>query len=239
MTYRDDLDAAHERIGALERELADARRELGESQALARVERRELVRAERGAAATRWFGAPTRIQRERVLDVVAPESCYLAIVQYLERQFEIGGRTSTLSGRLEWVTTPPSGGTGPFITVTVTVVGGTTTIRVEERTGSVAGVIFGGIGGGVGGGSLIAPGALFIVNPLLGALAVSAWLGGWYVGCRRIYTRMMRKRARRAHEAVQDIAEIVEAAAAVVEEEGRAAIAAGGRRETSGGRQRP
>lgn len=226
MTYRDDLDAAHERIGALERELADARRELGESQALARVERRELARAQSGTAATRWFGAPTRIQRERVLDVVAPESCYLEIVQYLERQFGIGGRTSTLPGRLEWVTTPPSNGIGPFITVTVTVVRGSTTIRVEERTGNVAGVVFGGIGGGVGGGALMAPAALFIVNPILGALAVSAWLGGWYVGCRRIFARSMRKRAKRADEALQDIAEIVEAAANAEADATRAAIEA-------------
>ena len=237
MTYRDDLDAAHERIGALERELAEARRELGESQALARVERHELARAESGRAATRWLGAPTQLRFERVLDVVAPESCYLEIVQYLERQFGIGGRTSTLPGRLEWVTTPPSNGTGPFVTATVTVVRGATTIRVEERTGNVAGVVFGGIGGGVGGGALMAPGALFIVNPLLGALAVSAWLGGVYFGCRRIYARSMRKRARRADEAVHDIAEIVEAAASVEADASRAAMeapASDGRALTAG-----
>jgi len=217
MPYRDDLDAAHERIGALERDLAEARREIGESQALVLAERGELARVESGRVATRWFGAPMQIQRERVLDLVAPESCYLEIVQLLDRHFGIGGRTSTLTGRLEWVTTTTTGGTGPFVTVTVTVVRGTTTIRVEERTGNLAGAVFGGVGGGVGVGAMVAPGALFIVNPLLGALAVSAWVGGVYVGCRRIYARTMRKRARRADEAVRAIAEIVETAAATVE----------------------
>lgn len=217
MPYRDDLDAAHERIGALERELAEARREIGESQALVLAERGELARAESATVATRWFGGPTQIHRERVLDLVAPESCFLEIVQQLDRQFGMGGRTGTLPGRLEWVTSPPFGGTGPFVTVTVTVVGGTTTIRVEERTGNVAGAVFGGIGGGVGGGAMIGPAALFIVNPLLGALAVSAWVGGVYVACRRIYSRMMRKRAQRADEAVRAIAEIVETAAAAEE----------------------
>ena len=213
MTYRDDLDAAHDRIGALERDLSDARRELQESRALVLAERRELARVDSSGAASRWLGAPTRVRRERVLDLAAPESCYLDIVQYLERQFETGGRTSTLPGRLEWATTPPASGTGPFLTVTVTVSSGQTAIRVEERTANLAGGIFGGVGGGVGGGGLVGPAALFFVNPVLGAVAVPLWLGGMYYGCRRIYRRAMRRRAQRIDEAVDDIADIISSAA--------------------------
>ncbi len=215
MTYRDDLDAAHGRIEALERELAEARRGAGESQALVRAERGELARAERARAASRWLGAPTQIRRERVLDVVAPESCYLDIVQYLERQFGMGGRTSTALGRLEWATAVQSSGTGPFVTVTVTVASGTTTIRAEERTGNAAAAIFGGVGGGVGGGAIMAPGALLFVNPALGAIAIPLWLGGIYALCRRIYRRTMRTRVHRLDEAVHDIAEIIQDAARV------------------------
>jgi hypothetical protein len=213
MTYRDDLDAAHERIEALERELADARRELGQSRALVRVERRELARAESGRAISRWLGAPIRIERVRVLDVAAPSSCHLEIVEYLERQFGIGGRTSTLLGRLEWMTVPASGGTGPFVTVTVTVSQGQTTIRAEERTTNLAGAIYGGIGGGVGGGAIMAPVGLFFVSPILGALALPLWFGGLYLGCRRLYRRSMGKRDERMEEAVAGLVEIIEKAA--------------------------
>lgn len=222
MAYRDELDAAHGRIEALERDLAEARREVGASQALVRAERRELARTEgASAAASLWLGAPIHIRRERVLDVAAPESCYLDIVRYLERQFGVGGRTSTFLGRLEWVSTPRSSGTGPIVTVTVTVSSGTTTIRAEERTGNTAGAIFGGVGGGVGGGAMGAPVALLFVNPVLAAVALPLWIGGVYVLCRRIYRRTMRKRLHRLDEAVHDIAGMIEDAAA------RAAIAAG------------
>jgi hypothetical protein len=222
VAYRDDLDAAHKRIEALQHELAGARRELGESRALVRMDRRELARAESDRARSRWLGAPTRVGRSRELDVAAPESCYLDIVEYLEEQFEITGRTSTLLGRLEWVTTPPSSGTGPFVTVTVTVTDGKTTVRAEERTTTLAGAIFGGVGGGIGGGAIMAPGALFFVNPVLGAAALPLWLAGVYFSCRRIYKRTVRKRALRIEEAVDDIAEIIERAAA------RATLAAAG-----------
>jgi hypothetical protein len=172
-----------------------------------------LVASEQ-ARASRLLGAPTRLSHERVVDGVVPESAYLEIVDYLGRHFDVGGRTSTLAGRLEWTTSAQSNSVGPFITVTVTSMGGQTAIRIHERLGQLAGAIYGGVGGGVGLGGVMAPGALFFVNPILGAVALPLWLGGSWLGCRWLYTRAAKKRQRKLDEAIEEITRIARAAVA-------------------------
>ena len=209
MSYRDDLDAAHERIRALERELEATRAELAQSTALVKAEHHALVEADRTPRTSMLLGAPTRLSHEREVDGVAPESCYIEIVDYLGREFDVGGRTSTLAGRLEWTSSTQANGIGPFITVTVTSFEERTSIRVHERLGQLAGAIFGGVGGGVGLGGIMAPGSLFLVNPILGAVALPLWLGGSWLSCRWLYKRGVRKRDKKLARALDDITEIV------------------------------
>lgn len=209
MSYRDDLDAAHERIKALERELESTRAELAQSTALVKAEHSALVASDENPKVSRLLGAPTRLAHEREVEGVAPESSYIEIVDYLGREFDVGGRTSTLAGRLEWTTSVQSNGIGPFISVTVTSLEGRTTIRIHERLGQLAGAIFGGVGGGVGLGGIMAPGALFMVNPILGAVALPVWLGGSWLGCRWMYRHSVKKRDRKLAEALDEITRIV------------------------------
>lgn len=219
VSYRDDLSAAQSRIEALERELAGTKAELETSKALVVAKRGSLARRGKESAAERWLGGPTRLDGERVVDGEVEETDYRDIVDHLSDVFGVPGRLSTVPGRLEWTTLTPQQGIGPQVVMTVTSADGKTVIRGHHRLGNVAGGIFGGLGGGAGLGGAFFPGLLFMVNPIVGAIGMGAWLGGFYFGCRRLFKRSVKKRSRRLEEALDGIAELVEAAVAKRESE--------------------
>jgi hypothetical protein len=218
VVYRDDLEAAQARIADLERQLALVRAELEAS----REQRSQaLVLAERGALAargdtrerspaTRWLGAPVRLAFSRRVSGELPTSAHIEIIELVRERVGEVGAVSQLEGSLAWTTTANQRGVGPFITVTVTSRDGATAIRVEERLGNLAGAVYGGIGGGVGGGALGLPIMAAVFLGPVGALAIPAWLGGWWLGVRAIYRRAARQRAERLQALTEELAAVVD-----------------------------
>jgi hypothetical protein len=217
VVYRDDLEAAQARIAELERRLAEAQGELRADR-----ERRSqaLVLADRGALAargdqrdtspaTRWLGAPVRLALSRRVDGELPESAHTEIVELVRERVSEIGSVSRLEGSLAWTSSANPRTTGPFINVTVTSRDGAIAIRVEERLGNLAGAIYGGIGGGVGGGGLGLPVMAAVFLGPVGALAIPAWLGGWWLALRGIYKRVAHGRAERLQALADELAELI------------------------------
>ena len=93
----------------------------------------------------------------------------------------------------------------------VTVRGGQTRIRVEEKIGALAGGLFGGIIGGAGGGAGV---PLFVnlfmfVGPPVAFMALAAWLGGTYGLSRTIFTGVANKRGYELRNLADRLAELV------------------------------
>jgi tRNA A-37 threonylcarbamoyl transferase component Bud32 len=106
------------------------------------------------------LGAPTRIVAERWVDREVSEADYPAIVDEARMAFSNVGQASTLGRSLAWHTVTPPNEIARRISLTVTVLGGRTRIRLEERLAGAAAGWFGGLGGGLGGASIAAATAL-------------------------------------------------------------------------------
>jgi hypothetical protein len=209
MTYRDDRDADQARIAALESELAQANRRVGElegrrDQALVLASgATSLARADPGrSAATTWFGAPIRLAMSRRFDGAYPIDRFEQLIERVRELTGDPGRTELLRSSLTWRATANERGVGPFTVVTVAVKDpadgeqrGHTTLTVTDRLGSLAGGLFGGLFGGLGGGGLVAPIAASVAIPVLAPVFVLGWLGGVYAGTRALYRRAARRRA--------------------------------------------
>jgi len=206
VAYRDDLDAAQARADALEQELARTRQELalvraGGETALARGNAG-------GAAAPRWLGGPIELAFSREVDGELPTEAHTELVECIRRAIGNAGTTTVLPGSLAWVSSVGGNQLAPAVSVYVTVRGGRTTIRAEQKLGGLVGGIYGGVGGGVGGGAIVLPVAAVAVSPLLVPVAIAAWLGGVYSLCRRLYRGRAKKHASRLEKLVDDLAAI-------------------------------
>ena len=193
MTYRDELEAAHARVAALEQQLAETQEqvqmlEADQSTALVPAGSTALARAGSGGkSAARWLGAPTQLELSHTLEGSVSENAHAELVETLRVQTNNVGMTSVLQGSFAWTSTGPNNGIGPFLSASVTSHGGRTVIRLNQKLGNLVGGIFGGVGGGVGGGGLIVPIATGLLSPLLPILALPLWLGATYIACRKLY----------------------------------------------------
>lgn len=213
MSYRDDLDAAHARVQALEQELARTKAELaaarGEPRALVAVGDQALVRGAAGSpAVSRWLGAPTQLQFVRTLDGELPEAAHTELVERMREAIGAVGTTTVLPGSLAWATAPAPNTLSPAVNVYVTSRGGQTTIRAEQKMTQTLAAIFGGVGGGVGGGAIMLPGSVAFVAPWLLPVTIGVWLGGVYAAYRRLYRGRVRKHAATLEAMVDDLARI-------------------------------
>lgn len=210
MSYRDDTEAAHARVAALEEELARTRAELAalkgddkHALVLASTTALELVPKQR--AALRWFGAPTVLVFAETIDGEIGEDLYPKLIELMRRELG-GGQVSSFKGTVTFSTFSRG---GVDVSIDITSGSGQTTIRAEERLGRVAGGIFGGIGGGAGGSAMIpiVAGAT-AVAPALIPLAIAGWLGTVFVVSRASYRAVARRRARRLQRIVTELAAI-------------------------------
>ncbi|MCB9564161.1 MAG: hypothetical protein H6708_27540 [Kofleriaceae bacterium] len=217
MSYRDELDAAHARVAALEVELERTRAERDEARGIRPATtalvptggEQALVRGTpAGAAAPRWLGGPAQVafQREVVGDL--PESSHTELIECMRQALGTVGTTTVLPGSLAWTTNAPSNSLMAIVSVYMTSRDGHVKIRAEQRLGPLIGAIYGGVGGGVGGGGLVLPVAVAMVNPVLVPVALAGWLGATYMACRRLFRSRARKHANRLDKLVDDLAEI-------------------------------
>jgi hypothetical protein len=210
MSYRDDIEAAHARIAALEEELARTRAEVAalkgdQKHALVVASATAMEHVPRQRTAARWLGAPTVLVFSETIDGEIGEEVYSKLVECMRR--ELGsGQVSSFKDTVTFSTFSPGRGD---VSVDITSRGGRTTIRAEERLGRVAGGIFGGIGGGAGGGAMVGiAAATSAVAPMLVPLAVAGWLGTVFVVSRLSYRAIARRRARRLQRVVTELAAI-------------------------------
>ncbi len=146
-----------------------------------------------------WFGSPTHLVFERVVEGEIPTDEFEPMVAEIRRSVGDNGIPSVLGRTLSW-TSSPAGRRSPStrkVDVSVVSRDGLTTIRVEEQLQALAGGLFGGLVGGGGGGTTgatIAIGmGIFHSAPLTGLLWIAV-AGGFYTLARTIFGRMVSKR---------------------------------------------
>ena len=110
------------------------------------------------------------------------------------------GRVEMLRTSMTWTSSSPEKGTGPYITIRISVKNGTTRLEAGDRLGPLAGVIFGAIGGGVGGGAIALPIFASVAAPVLAPVIAVGWVGGFYVGLRKLFKSRARKRAEKLQQ---------------------------------------
>ena len=216
MTYRDDRDADRARIESLEAELAAATKrvselECKESTALVRAEGGAVALISRPAAATTWLGAPLELDLEREFAGAFPADKFEDLIEPIRSTLRDAGRTEILKSSMTWSASAGPKSTGPFLVVTISIREGKTRLVVSDKLGQLAGAIFGGVGGGAGGGTIIQPimaGAA--VAPVLVPVAMIAWLGGAWMGCRSLFKWRARKRAAGVQRMFDLLVEIID-----------------------------
>jgi hypothetical protein len=204
VTYRDDRDADRARIEALEQELAQAKAKVDElegkrSQALVLASSGGLTPASKSASA-KWAGAPFRLELMRSWDKEFPVDQFEDLIDGIREITRDNGRVEMLRTSMTWSSSAQEKGVGPYITVRISVKNGVTKLEATDRLSGLAGVIFGAIGGGVGGGAIVLPIFAAVSVPILAPVIAAGWVGGFYVGLRKIFKSRARKRAEKLQQ---------------------------------------
>jgi hypothetical protein len=204
MSYRDDRDADRARIEALEQELAQAKAKVDDlegkrSQALVLASPGGLT-APTKSASVKWAGAPFRLELMRSWVKEFPVDHFEDLIDGIREVTRDNGRIEMLRTSMTWSSSSQEKGTGPYITVRISVKNGVTKLEVTDRLTTLAGVIFGAIGGGVGGGAIALPIFASISVPILAPVIAVGWVGGFYVGLRKLFKSRARKRAEKLQQ---------------------------------------
>ena len=167
-----------------------------------------------------WFGSPTHLVFERVVEGEIPTDEFEPMVAEIRRSVGDNGIPSVLGRTLSWTSSPGGRRSPSMRKVDVSVVSrdGLTTIRVEEQLQALAGGLFGGLVGGGGGGTTgatIAIGMGILHSaPLTGLLWISV-AGGFYTLARTIFGKMVSKRESQLKELTNRLEERATSVAAV------------------------
>ena len=159
---------------------------------------------------SKFLGAPTVLSFERVVEVELPEEDFPLLLEEIRLTLRNVGSINTYGKSLAWQTAKSLDQVGRDVHVMVTVRGGQTRIRVEEKIGALAGGLFGGIMGGGGGGAMAIIVNLFPSGPSIAGLGlIVAWLGGMYGLSRTIFTGVASKRGHELRGLADRLAELV------------------------------
>ncbi|HEX3158709.1 MAG TPA: hypothetical protein VHQ45_09335 [Gemmatimonadaceae bacterium] len=181
-------------------ELEEVAREAGLDPALVRRAAADVESRQPASVASRFLGAPTRIQIERTVEGELPPVAFEMLVDEMRRTLGETGQTSVLGRTLAWNITPATHRHAQTRRVHVSVVSraGLTTIRVEESLTALSTGLFGGLVGGMGGGSggiAVGVGLGVFGSALTGAGLWMASVLGAYSLARGIFARKSRGRA--------------------------------------------
>ena len=143
-----------------------------------------------------FLGAELSVTRETSLPGEVPEGRFEDLLGVLQATVRDSGHPSLLGKTLTWQGGSPDN--TRKLRVLLSARGGRTTLRGEENLSQLAGGLFGGIGGGVGAG--IGFGVGVPLGVALGSAAAVvfpvAWLGITYLGVRKLYESIVRRRRR-------------------------------------------
>lgn len=174
--------------------------EAGIEVALVRRAARELAEPSRApttahdARIHRLLGAPTALRFEATVPGEITDTCFDELVHVIHAHLGEFGTASRAGRSLNWQTTVVPNQPGRRIGVSVTVAGGRTHVRIDERLQGLIGGLFGGLVGGLGGGGMGLIALPLALAPVLTPIFVGGWLGGTYLLARRIYARQVRRR---------------------------------------------
>ncbi len=194
--YRDEREALAARIEQLERELADARR--------------EIARLRRGgdgelAEPSVFLGAPSRVVLERTLSGELPDEALEQLVEVLRLTFGQMGRREDVGRTAAWRTDAEAGRRAQVFIIRGD---GTTRIRVEEKLGSLAGGLFGGVVGGAGAGGVVVILAIAAETGLFlpfGAALSLLWAGLTYSVARTTFAALGKTRERQLFRLIEEL----------------------------------
>jgi hypothetical protein len=144
------------------------------------------------------FG-PTSIVFERRIAGRVDMNAWEDVLSEIRRRLKVDGAIEHVGKQFEW-TGQRHAGQGRRIRVVVTPRRGHTLVRVEERTGGLAGGVYGGIMGGMfaaGVGWIIPVSIVAIGAPVLIPILLAAWVFASYALARTIYRTAV---AARQHE---------------------------------------
>jgi serine/threonine protein kinase len=170
------------------------------------------TRSEYEPKPSKFLGAPTVLSFERVVEGELPEDDFPFLIEEIRITLKNVGSVNTYGKSLTWQSMQSQSGSGRDVHVMVTVRGGQTRIRVQEKIGGLAGGLFGGIMGGAGGGGGIGMFAnLFVfLGPPVAVAGFVAWVAGMYGLSRTIFTGVANKRAYELGSLADRLAELVE-----------------------------
>lgn len=218
MTYRDNRDADRARIEALEQELAKANAKVDElegkrSQALVLAGSSGLSPTGKATSASaKWAGAPFRLELTHAWDKEYPLDRLEDLIDVIREVTRDNGRVEMLRTSMTWTSSSPEKGTGPYITIRISVKNGVTRLEAGDRLGPLAGVIYGAIGGGVGGGAIALPIFASVAVPVLAPVIAIGWFGGFYAGLRTLFKSRARKRAEKLQQVFDRVRAEIDAA---------------------------
>ncbi len=196
MSYRDDRDADHARIGALESELAAATQKIDQlegkrSQALVLAGSATPALAKSAAHRTRWFGAPSKLALKRTFEGTVPHERLEELVELIRARTGEQGRSELMPTSLSWSS---ENETGAQQLITVRVKDGTTQLELGADLPSARPFVILPMTGAVFGPWLV---VVLGAPVVLASTVVLGAVGSLYAVLRRAYKRNAQKQAER------------------------------------------
>lgn len=203
--FRNDRDADHARIAALEAQLAESNArveqlEAHRSHALVLATPATLAASTKRSVPERLAGAPLTLELRRTFAGALSADHFETLVDRIRALTGERGRTEMLRASFTW-TSVPERRRDAKTTVTLTVRDGSTELVVDERLTRVANGTFGPIVGGTSGiGFVLGTVVGFAINPVIGIASAAAFYGSTYTGARALYRRTAKKRAEKLQQ---------------------------------------
>jgi serine/threonine-protein kinase len=144
-----DVREAAAEAGIPERYVARAAAELGLARGAPNDSVRDVPLVDETPAASPWSGAPMSIMLELRVAGEVPESELYILIDTIRRRMGDPGHVGSIGRSVSW----SSADKHRRLQISIVPRHGSTTIRIDERLGGLAGALFGGIMGGGGGGT--------------------------------------------------------------------------------------
>jgi len=201
-----DVREAAAEAGIPERYVARAAAELGLARAAPNDAAGEMPLVDETPVVSPWAGAPMSIMLEVRIAGEVPDSELYILVDTIRRRLGDPGHVGTIGRSVSWSNSTKN----RRLQISIVPRHGSTTIRIDERLGPLAGALFGGIMGGGGGGTTGITVGIGMGVFHSAAIAAGLWSGavlGAYALARTIFRAQVRSRRATLHALALELAE--------------------------------